>query len=198
MKVKTTCLCLIVFLTAGFCMSGCGEEEKESCLTIKQNGEVSQRIVEDFEEENYDLEELRAMTEEEIDAHCQESGEGSVELTQLKKDDGKLIMTIDYESMEAYNEFNDTELFSGTIKDALGLKDKAYFSKESFLDAKKSSKIETDKVIKDDSLSVIIFQEAVLYEVDEKIRYYSENLELISDKCARLKDSEEGPGYLIY
>lgn len=198
MKRKTVCLFGIVFLAAGLCMGGCGEEREENCLTMKEDGAISQRIVEDFAEDNYDLEELRAMTEDEIDAYCQGDEEGSVELTQLKEDDGKLTMVIDYQSLEAYNEFNGTDWFSGTIKEALKLEDKDYFSGETFLAAKDSSKVETDQVLKDDSLSVMVFEEAVLYEVDKKILYYSENVELVSDKCARLKDSEKGPGYLIY
>lgn len=198
MKVRTACLYGIVFLTAGLCLEGCTKEQKESCLTLKKSGAVTHRIVEDFEEENYVLEELQAMTEEEIDAFYDESdGKGEVELTQLKVSGGKLTMVMDYDSVDAYNEFNETALFSGTIEEALK-QNKDYFSEENLVRVKDSSEVKTADVIKDTSLSTVIFEEDVLYELDKKILYHSENVELISGKCARLKESEKGPGYLIY
>ena len=199
MKVRTACLYGIVFLTAGLCLDGCTKEQKESCLTIKKSGAVTHRIVEDFEEENYELEELRSMTEEEIDAfYDQSDGKGEVELTQLKESGGKLTMVMDYDSVEAYNDFNETTLFFGTIEEALKLKDKNYFSEENLIRVKDSSEVKTADVIKDTSLSTVVFEEDVLYELDKKILYHSENVELISGKCARLKDAEKGLGYLIY
>ena len=198
MKVRTACLYGIVFLTAGLCLNGCTEEQNESCLTIKKSGAVTHRIIEDFGEENYDLEELRAMTEEEIDAFYDQSEGKSVELTQLKESGGKLTMVMDYDSVEAYNEFNETALFSGTIEEALKQQDKNYFSDENLIRAKDSSQVKTEDIIKDTSLSTIIFEEDVLYELEKKILYHSENVELISGKRARLKDSEKGLGYLIY
>ena len=198
MKVRTACLYGIVFLTAGLCLDGCTKEQKESCLTLKKSGAVTHRIVEDFGEENYDREELQAMTEEEIDAfYDQPEKKGEVELTQLKVSGGKLTMVMDYDSVEAYNEFNETALFSGTIEEALK-QDKNYFSEETLIQVKDSSEVKTADVIKDTSLSTVIFEEDVLYELEKKILYHSENVELISGKCARLKDSETGPGYLIY
>lgn len=199
MKVRTACLYGIVFLTAGLCLDGCTKEQKESCLTIKKSGAVTHRIVEDFEEENYNLDELRAMTDEEIEIfYDQSEGKGEVELTQIKESDGKLTMVMDYDSVEAYNEFNETALFFGTIEEALKQNDKNYFSDENFIQAKNNAQVKTEDVIKDTSLSAVIFEESVLYELDKKILYYSENVEIISGKCARLKDSEKGPGYLIY
>ena len=198
MKVRTACLCGIVFLTAGFCISGCGSERDENCLTIKKSGAVNQRIVEDFEEENYDLEELRAKMEEEMDDYNGQAGGNSVELTQLKESGGKLTMVTDYSSLEAYNEFNETALFSGTIEEALKQEEKGYFSQENLIKAKDGSQIKTEEVVKDGALMAIIVEEPVLYELEKKILYYSENMEFVSDKCARLKDAQSGPGYLIY
>ena len=117
MKIKTACLYGIVFLVAGLCLNGCTKEQKESCLTLKKSGAVTQNIVEDFEEKNYDLKELRTMTEEEIDDFYAQSEGKSVELTRLKESSGKLTMVMDYDSVESYNEFNETSLFSGTIEE---------------------------------------------------------------------------------
>lgn len=197
MKVRTACFYGIVFLAVGVCFGGCGKEQDESCLTIKKSGAVSQRIVEDFAEENYDLEGLQAMAEEEID-DFEQSEENSVELTQLKESSGKLTMVMDYSSVEAYNQFNGTAMFSGTIKDALGQKEKGWFSQENMTKAKDNSKVKTADIIKDTSLFTIILEEPVLVELEKKILYYSENIELVSAKCARLKDAESGPGYIIY
>lgn len=198
MKIKTACLYGIVFLAAGLCLNGCTKEQKESCLTLKKSGAVTQNIVEDFEEENYDLKELRTMAEEEIDDFYAQSEGKSVELTRLKESSGKLTMVMDYDSVESYNAFNETSLFSGTIEEALKQQDKNYFSEENLIQAKDNARIKTEDVIKDTSLSTVIFEENIIYELDKKILYHSENVELISGKCARLKESEKGPGYLIY
>lgn len=200
MKVRTACFYGIFFLTAGICFSGCGSERDESCLTIKKSGALSQRIVEDFAEENYSLEELRAMAEEEIEDFGQPEG-NSVELTQLKESGGKLTMVMDYSSVEAYNQFNETAMFSGTIEEALGQKDKEWFSQENMIKAKDKSRVKTADIIKETSLSTVILEdmkEPVLLELEKKILYYSENLEFVSDKCVRLKDAGDGPGYIVY
>lgn len=198
MKVRTACLCGIVFLTAGFCIEGCGESRNESCLTIKKSKAVNQRIVESFEEENYDTEELRTMTEEEIDNQNGQAEGNSVELTQLKNSNGTLTMVIDYSSLEAYNQFNGTALFSGTVQEALEQEGEEYFSQENLIKAKDASKVKIDEVIKDTGLLTVICEEPMLYKLEKKILYYSENMELVSNKSARLKDAESGPGYLIY
>lgn len=199
MKAKTASLCMVALLMAGLCMGGCGEEWEETCLTIEGNGTISQRIVEDFSKEHYELEELRTMTEEEIDTYCQESGEGGVELTRLKEKDGSVTMDITYQSVEDYNNFNGTKLIIESVEEAVQAEnDGIHFLPNAFIKAKDSSTAEKAEVIKDTSLSIVIFDETVLYETNKKILYYSENVELMSDKCGRLKDSEAGPGYLIY
>ena len=199
MKAKTASLCMVALLMAGICMGGCGEEWEETCLTIEGKGSISQRIVEDFSKEHYELEELRTMTEEEIDTYCQESGEGSVELIRLKEKDGSVTMDITYQSVEDYNNFNGTKLILETVDEAEQAEsDGKYFLPKTFIKVKDGSTTEKAEVVKDTSLSIVIFDETVLYETDKKILYYSENVELISDKCGRLKDSESGPGYLIY
>lgn len=198
MKVRTACLYGMVFLTAGVSLAGCTKERDESCLTIKKSGAVTHKIIEDFEEENYELEELQAMAEEEIDDFYEQAEGKSVELTRLKESGGKLTMVMDYDSIAAYNEFNGTALFSGTIEEALKQTDKNFFSGGNLIRAKDGSKVKTEDVKKDTSLSTVIFDEHMVYEIDKKILYYSENVELLSGKRARLKDSEQGPGYLIY
>lgn len=199
MKAKTASLCMVALLMAGLCMGGCGEEWEETCLTIEGNGTISQRIIEDFSKEHYELEELRTMTEEEIDIYCQESGEGSVELTRLKEKDGSVTMDITYQSIEDYNNFNGTKLMIESVEEAVQAEnDGKYFLPNAFIKAKDGSTAEKAEVVKDTSLSIVIFDETVLYETNKKILYYSENVELMSDKCGRRKDSESGPGYLIY
>lgn len=200
MKVRTACFYGIVFFTAGICLSGCSSKQDESCLTIKKSGAVSQRIVEDFKEENYDLEGLRAMAEEEIDDFGQPEGE-SVELTQLKENGGKLTMVLDYSSVGAYNQFNETAMFSGSVEEAAAKAEKGWFTQEKMIKAKDKSEVNTKDILKETSLMTVILEdmkEPVLLELEKKILYYSENMELVSDKCARLKDAESGTGYVIY
>lgn len=198
LKRRIFCFLGILMAALFLCGCGCGKELEESYLSINKDGSITQKIVESFAEENYDLEELRTMTEEKIEAYYLASSGKKIELTQLKESDEKITVVLEYELLESYNAFNSANLFTGEIKDALKAEDSAYFYNVKFLDAKDKKEVSLGDVVANDSLSVVIFEEDVLYQVSGKLKYVSENVEIVSKKTARLKEGQKGPAYLIY
>lgn len=198
LKRRIFCFLGILMAALFLCGCGCGKEPEESYLSINKDGSITQKIVESFAEENYDLEELRTMAEEKIEAYYLASGGKNIELTQLKESDNKITVVLEYELLESYNDFNQATLFTGDIKDALKEEDSSYFYNVKFLDTKDNKEVSIGTVIANESSSVVIFEEDVLYQVNGKLKYVSENVEVVSKKTARLKEGQEGPGYLIY
>jgi hypothetical protein len=196
LKEKTGIIGILGCIAVCIALSGCGKEATESCIEIGKDGTISQKIVEDFSESNYDLEELRTMTQEEIDAYCEEAGEDAVELIRLIQKDGTVSMELEYKSAEDYSAFNEDTFFVGTIEEALE-EEKQYFP-DNFIQAKDGSQVKQKTVFQKENRHIVIFSDTVLYETNQKILYYSENVQLVSGKSARLKDSEKGPAYLIY
>lgn len=198
LKRRIFCFLGILMTALFLCGCGCGKEPEESYLSINKDGSITQKIVESFAEENYDQEELRTMTEEKIEAYYLASGGKKIELTQLKESDNKITVVLEYDLLESYNAFNQAALFTGNIKDALEAEDSSYFYNVKFINAKDNKEISMADVIADESLSVVIFEENMLYQVSGKLKYVSENVEIVSKKTARLKEGQSGPGYLIY
>ncbi len=191
MKKRIVCFFGVLLLIAMLC--GCGEEPKGSYISINKDGTITQKIVESFEEENYDIEELRSKTQNELDTYAAGS-----KLTELVEEDGKVTLIMDFDSLASFNAFNQTNLFSGTVKEALEASDGTYFADVKLVDAKKEKEVPIEDITGNGELSVVIFEEDTTYQVSGNLRYMSDNLELVSKKSVRLKEGQQGPGYLIY
>ncbi len=174
-------------------IGGCGEEPTGSYISINKDGTITQKIVESFAEENYDIEELRSKTKNELDTYAAGS-----ELTELTEEDGKVTLIMDFDSLASFNAFNQTNLFAGTVKEALEAGDGKYFADVKLVDAKKEKEVPIEDITGNEELSVVIFEEDTIYQVSGNLQYMSDNLELVSKKSVRLKKDQQGPGYLIY
>ncbi|MDD6482412.1 MAG: hypothetical protein PUF65_09160 [Lachnospiraceae bacterium] len=112
--VLTVVLCLGVLF-------GCGASytADESTVFILKNGKVVSTDVDDFDENTYDQEDLKQYIKSTIDTYNEENGKGLVELKDLTVKDGKATLTISYASAADYRKFNDIELFTGSVAQAL-------------------------------------------------------------------------------
>ena len=75
-----------LLLTAVMCLAGCGSAVIEiDTLSLLSNGTATYTIISDFSEDYYDLEELKAMAQDEVTAY----GNG-VKITEAVGDEGML------------------------------------------------------------------------------------------------------------
>lgn len=188
---KSVVICLIAVLTI-FLFCACEKDRNESSISVHKDGSVEQLIVESFDKEYYDIDELESMIEDEIKEF---SGESKIELEKIKEKDDLVIVKMKFDSFETYNSFNNANNFFGTVKDAL---ESDLLENVNFIDAKTGKKVKASKVTKNESLKVVAFKEDVACEVNEDVQYYSENLKLKKKKTCEAKNAPKEYGYLIY
>ena len=111
---------LAVILCLGV-LAGCGTSytAEESTVFILKNGKIVSTDVDDFDENTYDQDDLKKYIESTIDSYNDENGKGLVSLKNLSVKDGRSVLTISYASASDYQKFNDIELFTGSVAEAL-------------------------------------------------------------------------------
>lgn len=96
-------------------ISGCGadKEAQTSTLTLRKDGSISHTIVEGFEQNYYDADELSAMAGQKIEDYA-----GNVVCESVETKEDKVIVKMTYGTGEDYTGFNNRELSYGTVEDA--------------------------------------------------------------------------------
>ena len=120
-------LCVLI-LACTTCFVACGNQEKDNgsaagtdfttVISVNKDGSVESKIVEEFSQEHYDIEELKAMIENSISEYMQSAFGSEIKLKSCKKTDDDVTVEMEYSDYKAYSEFNGEEFFSGTIKAA--------------------------------------------------------------------------------
>lgn len=108
---------IAVMLGAVCCLVGCNAEmEKETettTLILQEDGGIVHTIVESFDLNYYDADELSAMANQKIGDY-----EGTVACESVEAKDDKVIVKMTYGTGEDYTGFNNREFFSGTVEEA--------------------------------------------------------------------------------
>lgn len=101
-------------------LAGCGTDyyTKESTVFVEKNKSIVATDVEEFDTDSYDEDELKKYVEETIDSF-NDSNDGSLKLKKLTVEDGSASLTIKYKNADEYTSFSGTEIFVGTIAEAL-------------------------------------------------------------------------------
>lgn len=116
----TLAVVLLLVLCIGiFCLNGCSNYETDTnTVYFLKDGKIVSNTVESFDESAYDTEELKTYITEMIDTYNETHGT-SVKQKSLKIEEGMADLVMEYESAKEFSAFEDTELFMGTIADAL-------------------------------------------------------------------------------
>lgn len=106
---------IAVMLGAVCCLVGCNaEKEKEmTTLALQEDGSIVHTIVESFDRNYYDADELSAMANQKIEDY-----EGAIACESVETKDDKVIVKMTYGTGEDYTGFNNREFFSGTVEEA--------------------------------------------------------------------------------
>jgi len=79
-------------------------------MLIKSDGTVQAAVVESFDKDYYDLEELKTFINERVAQFNKNAGkENAVVLDSLEKKKGNAVMVLQYDNMEDYAKFNETD-----------------------------------------------------------------------------------------
>lgn len=192
MKKRIVILFVIaVMLFASACQFA-GSKATQDTIVVNKKGNISGVIVEDFDKEYYQSEELSQMIQDEITAY-----DASSEKVQLKEfeitEENKAYADIYYATGQDYKAFNDTEFFCGTVS-------AAYDAGYSFVDMQSvnsgESGLDAKSVLEKGAMNVVIFSEPVVLKVPGKIAYVSEGVSVVDKKEVRTEDV--GVFYIIY
>lgn len=100
-------------------LTGCGKEQYDNnTLIFNKDGSITHYIAEDFNSDEYNFEDWKNVTEEEIANYNSKNGE-KVKLTDINYVDNKLSCKIIYADDDAYFDFNGEPLFYGTVAQAI-------------------------------------------------------------------------------
>lgn len=181
----------IFIMMTVFCMlAGCGSETlpDRNTVSIQKDGTIRQIIVDQFEPEYYDIEELRAMAQEKI---AQLGGtDTAIVCGTMEAEDGRVVVEMTYQTDADYRNFNNRELFSGTVSEAVA---QGYTFKN--LVGADGTAVGEEAVVSAGEDRVVIIQtkagEALDVSVYGKIVYTSENISLSGQKNAAIAAGEE-------
>lgn len=178
-----------------FCLTGCGErfEPTESTIYITGKGEVKSAVMESFEEDYYDFSELTENVEEEVEAYCLDKNDEALTVEALTCSEDMVTLIMNYQTAEAYAEFNDVLLFAGTCQEASD----AGYVPEGLYDAEGEETVYDAEEMK--NLKVIVTEENLCIQTSGKIKYVSDNVILLDKKLAKaVETGKSHPAFVIY
>ncbi|MBO5165731.1 MAG: hypothetical protein J6B90_03900 [Lachnospiraceae bacterium] len=186
---------LSIFVVA--CMAGCGTTKEPLDVThlqIDEAGVITHTMIEDFDTSVYDVAELQAMIQEEIADYDNEFQAGNVSLVSAamsETESNKLIVTMQFSDASAYSDFNDIDLFFGTVAE---VGEKGYTLEDLvFTDASDATKTVGFSEL-DTSGHILIVEENIPVELPYKVLYTSGNVELLDKYTVSGTEQPEGTG----
>ena len=188
---------LLPILILSIALKGCGASADSSSLVLNKKGVITQTIVEEWDQEQYDKKELQDQIENQITEYGQK-----IELNSIKTKDGKITVKMTYQDLASYVDYNQVTLFHGTVSQCQA---SGYLLEGDFKDAKGEPVDRTQVLNIGDKCVVLVFQEPLSVKIPGKILYCSSSLELVSAKevKASLEENSEdfllpNPVYVIY
>ena len=102
---------------------GCGMEKapEVSSVSIGKDGTIAHQIVGNFEQNYYEMDGLQALASDSVAEYCADNGEDSVTLTSVEEKEGKVLIQLGYATDRDYSDFNNREMFVGTLIQAMNL-----------------------------------------------------------------------------
>ena len=176
-------------------LSGCGSkfEPTESTIFVTSKEKVQSAVMESFEEPYYNFDELYKEIEKEVKAYCLDKNDELVTMNSLVEENDSVSLLMEYQTVEAYAEFNDVLLFSGSFEEAVdaGLIPETLYTVEG-----EYAEIDLEEHGK---LKVIVTEESVCVQTSGKIAYTSDNVVVLDKKLAKAMEAGKNhPAFILY
>ncbi|WP_455717016.1 hypothetical protein [Anaerosporobacter sp.] len=179
---KITLVLLSTLLLVG--MTGCGkdkisisaEDVTTNTIVIKKDNTVQSSIIEDFNKDYYNKEELKTFINEEVAVYNKENGENQIKMHSLHVKDQKASVVFNYNDIEDYSSFNGTSAKLITTEQAL--KEESILSVLEFVDSKTKDTVSRETAFSKEDATVLIIQEPLDIRIDGTILYYSNVVKL--------------------
>lgn len=196
MRRFTKAVLPVLLISTTLC--GCGAAAADySSLSLNSKGGLTQTIVEDWDQAQYDKEELETQITSDIASYGSE-----IKLDSIKEGEASIVVKMTYADIDAYTSYNNVPLFEGSIADCQAA---GYLLEGEFKDTDGEAMERTEVLNLGDGCTVLVFQEPLEVRVPGKIICYSASLELTGKKTVKAvqdEGSEEmllsAPVYVIY
>ncbi|WP_026490572.1 MULTISPECIES: hypothetical protein [unclassified Butyrivibrio] len=190
MKSSVAVISVIMTLSV---LSGCGAGGNTSKLTtssieINKDGSVVSTIIDDFAESYYNLDELKEMTENEVNSFIVSKGEGAAELKSVDLNDGKVKLVIKFSDVDNYADFNSEYLAYETVTDAVL---SGQLDVNTLVD-KDGIAIDPDKAAVLSDQHVIITKSANIIAAPYKVKYFAGKAKAYNKYMADMSDNVDG------
>ena len=182
---------ILLLAAASLALAGCSMRfsAEEDAVYVNKDGEIIGAIVEPFDKDYYDGEELETLLDQEVAEYNGENGRNSIEVDSFDVSGGEVKVMMNYATWADYANFNDVEFFAGVLSDIQG---RSYGGGVTFLDTAGNTAVSLDEM--DGNLRVILLEEPIVVQTSGKIVYVSDNVSIEGDKLARVQGASAGDG----
>lgn len=188
----------MIFLQMIICAgcAGLGKEPTESSLSFDKKGAVKSVIVEPFEEAYLSLDELQGMIDREVSAYNAENGVDSIRAEKAYLNENQVIEQMTFSTYKDYAEFNDRNLFVGTIEEAKAQGYQLQVALENLEEA--GDYLSPDDLDKLSDFSILIVDEPGKYNLYGTPGYASNGVTLVGKKNVHVSEEMEGIAYILF
>lgn len=197
MKKKNT---LAVWALLGILLvslSGCSsalDEQNKTTIEVKKDGTIASVIVESFDKDYYQQEELQNMILQEAVNYNKNHASDSIAVEKVEVKKQQAVVVMQYAAAEDYMAYNHKPLFVGTVSGAIA----AGYSLEGTLHeaADETKTITGTELSAMGDKQIVIVTEPLQVKVYAPITYLSEGAVLVNKKMASV--SEEKMAYIVF
>ena len=190
--VLTIFISVLLMILAG--CSGKEENYDETTISVEKRGKVTEHIIESFDKDYYDVEELKAEYMQSVADYNESIGGDEIKLKRLELKDSKVYVDIDFNGPSDYERFVGEKLFVGTVNDAY---DNGYSMDVTLKGVEAGDKIGKVRIMGMSDKDIIILSEHVKIKTFKDIAYVSANVDVINNRQARVLSESDGLAYLI-
>lgn len=197
--MKKAMVCFLLVVLVGM-LTGCSEKKqiKEGELTVsgvndhtllmKQDGSVQSAIVESFDKDYYDKDELASFLSKETEKYDSQKGADAVKVKEVGEKDGKAVAVFSYKDIAAYADFNETECVVYSMEDAQneGILEGAFTNRE-------GAETSLDEVKEPKDYQVLIFSGCAVVQTETPLEYVSGG-DRLDDYSVKIS----GSGIVVY
>ena len=182
-------------LTAALFLAGCGNdfEPTESTIYVTSKGIVHSAIMESFEKDYYNFEELKGDVETAVQSYCANGKEGAVSVESLVEENDVVTLKMQYQTVADYSTFNDMILFSGSFSEA----EAAGYVPSELYDSEGKAVVLSEE--EKNTLKVVVTEESVCVQTSGTIKCVSDNVTVIDKKLASAMEAgAEHLAFIVY
>ncbi|MBO4904249.1 MAG: hypothetical protein J5367_03410 [Lachnospiraceae bacterium] len=185
---------LLILLSALCACSGSEDDYAETVIVVGKKGNISEKIVESFSKDYYDIEELKAEFVQSVSDYNESIGSEEIKLKDIELKDSKVYVTVDFNGPSDYEHFVGESMFVGTVNEAY---DNGYTMDVTLKGVDNGDKIGKVQIMGMIDKDIVILSEHSRVRTYRDIAYVSANVDVIGPKEARVLSESDGLAYLL-